>query len=130
MRIPKSLTTVAIALYALASVLVGIAHAIADPGRSAAAASSQPSLDGYRLPDGSLPVLCLTDRDGGEPASQRPVCDACLVSSAHALPPAGPAGDAIEERAQARAAPSAPRPAVAARCGANRARAPPATRLG
>lgn len=74
-----SIRMLVLALYALASLGMGLAH---KPVQS----SSTPDLALYALPDGSLPVLCLTsDGEGGGHAYSR--CQACLLTSAPGLLP-------------------------------------------
>ena len=75
----------------LALAFVGFAHQppIANADELAPAALAQ-----YRLPDGTLPVLCVTDKgtDGKEHSkTHAPGCEACRIAAA-ALLPAPPTG--------------------------------------
>lgn len=123
---PRTARIAAIALYAIATVLVGFGHAEERWAPAAAATAPSIDLDDYRLPDGSLPVLCLSEDGEGEGDGRRHVlCDACLVSSGHAPAPSSPtAAPASVGHRESR--PAIDR-AVLARtvCPANRARGPP-----
>jgi len=72
-----------LALYALASLAMGFAH------KRLEIPSTPPDLSAYALPDGTLPVLCLTPKDGnpGAPSHVHAPCQACLLTSAPGLPP-------------------------------------------
>lgn len=73
-------------LCAVALLSVGFAH------QPAVASTGQPTeleLAQYRLPDGSLPVLCITERtpDGKEHGKAYvPGCEACRIAAAALLP--------------------------------------------
>jgi hypothetical protein len=75
------------ALYAVAMLLVGAAHA------PVAGTAAKPAVDlaAFLLPDGSLPDLCVVDADG--PGDHAPphvavtLCDACLLTGAPGLLP-------------------------------------------
>jgi hypothetical protein len=74
---------------AMAMLLLGFSHHVISP---AAASAQQEDLSAYRLPDGSLPVLCLP-RDGDQDRGQdggSSGCEACRLSTSVTLP--GPAG--------------------------------------
>lgn len=81
-------------LCALALLFVGFAH------QPLAIAETVPlDLAAYALPDGTLPVFCLTDKDGGQTDKHVHAsdCDACRISAATLLPqPADIAGRTIE----------------------------------
>lgn len=70
-------------LCALALVFVAFAH------QPVSAASAQPDLSAYTLPDGTLPVLCLTDSgdtDHHKSAWHGNGCEACRLSASVILP--------------------------------------------
>lgn len=69
-----------LALYVLAMSTLGFAH-------QPLHASNAPDLSAYALPDGTLPVLCLTgDGDGSKtPSHASSACQACLLISAPGL---------------------------------------------
>jgi len=73
-------------LCAVALLSVGFAH------RPAASSTAEPSpveLAQYRLPDGTLPILCVTEKtpDGKEHSkAYMPGCEACRISAAALLP--------------------------------------------
>jgi hypothetical protein len=74
-------------LCALALVFVGFAH---QPSVSNADELTPTELAQYQLPDGTLPVLCVTYKgaDGKEHSkAHAPECEACRISSAVLLPP-------------------------------------------
>lgn len=125
-RWPRTARIAAIALYAIATVLVGFGHAEARLAAAAATTTPPIDLDDYRLPDGSLPVLCLSEDGAGEGEGWRHVlCDACLVSSGHAPAPSSPTA-ALASVGHRESRPAIHR-AVLARtvCRANGARGPP-----
>ena len=70
-------------LYALASLGMGFAH------KRLEIPITTPDLSAYALPDGTLPVLCLTPTGGdpGAPSHVHAPCQACLLTSAPGLPP-------------------------------------------
>lgn len=72
-----------LALYALASLGMGFAH------KRLEIPSAAPDLSAFALPDGTLPVLCLTPKTGdpGAPSHVHAPCQACLLTSAPGLPP-------------------------------------------
>ena len=73
-------------LCALALMSVGFAH---HPAVSNAAELPLLELAQYRLPDGSLPVMCTTEKtpDGKEHGkAYMPGCEACRISAAALLP--------------------------------------------
>lgn len=72
-----------LALYALASFGMGFAH------KRLEIPLTTPDLSAYALPDGTLPVLCLTPKGGdpGAPSHVHAPCQACLLTSAPGLPP-------------------------------------------
>jgi hypothetical protein len=69
-------------LSALALVLVAFAHRPLDLG------ANVPDASAYALPDGSVPVICVTlPAEKGDPhASHALPCDACLIAAAIAVP--------------------------------------------
>ena len=75
------------ALYAVAMLLLGVAHA------PLVGTVAKPSVDlaAFLLPDGSLPDLCVVaDEGSGDPAPHHAaasLCDACLLTAAPGLPP-------------------------------------------
>lgn len=82
-------------LCALALVFVAFAH------QPVSAAPAQPDLSAYTLPDGSLPVLCLTDTGGDKDhhssAWHGNGCEACRLASSVILPmPPMTAGQKVE----------------------------------
>jgi hypothetical protein len=73
--------TVAAALFALAAMLLGFAHATpAAPGGPVVLA-----------PDGTVAVLCLATPEEGSPHATVPPCLACTLVGSAALPPGPPA---------------------------------------
>lgn len=73
-------------LCAVALLSVGFAHS---PAVSSAAELTAVELAQYRLPDGTLPVLCVTEKtpDGKEHSkAYMPGCEACRISAAALLP--------------------------------------------
>ncbi|MGV1755532.1 hypothetical protein ACQZ6F_11565 [Rhizobium sp. A22-96] len=73
-------------LCAIALLSVGFAHR---PAVASAAELTPVELAQYRLPDGTLPVLCVTERtpDGKEHSkAYMPGCEACRISAAILLP--------------------------------------------
>lgn len=73
-------------LCAVALLFVGFAHR---PAVSIAAEPTPFELAQYRLPDGTLPVICVTERtpDGQEHSkAYMPGCEACRISAAVLLP--------------------------------------------
>lgn len=76
---------------AMAMLLLGFSHHVISPA-SASGFTQQEDLSAFRLPDGSLPVLCLPregaqDQDHGVSSSG---CEACRLSASVTLPsPAG-----------------------------------------
>ncbi|TXI03671.1 MAG: hypothetical protein E6Q76_13500 [Rhizobium sp.] len=73
-------------LCAIALISVGFVH---HPAVSIAAEPSSREFAQYRLPDGSLPVICTTERtpDGKEHGkTHMPGCEACRISAAAILP--------------------------------------------
>ena len=84
-------------LCAIALLFVGFAHQPATLARSAPV-----DLSAYALPDGTLPIFCLTDTDGspkgGHPHAQP--CDACRIGASTLLPsPADTVGRPFETAA-------------------------------
>jgi hypothetical protein len=79
---------------ALALLFVAFAH------QPVSLASAQPDLSAYTLPDGSLPVLCLTDSndtDHHNSAWHGKGCEACRLSASVILPvPPAASGRKIE----------------------------------
>ena len=74
-----------VAFYALAMATLGLAH------RPVGAVFTQPAIDfaAYAAPDGTLPVICLTEHgQQGPTSSAAGHCDACALSSAPGLAPA------------------------------------------
>jgi hypothetical protein len=86
LRLSPLRATVA-ALYAVAMLLLGVAHA------PVAGAAAKPTVDlaAFLLPDGSVPDLCVVDAGGaGDHAPLHvavTLCDACLLTGAPGLPP-------------------------------------------
>ena len=81
-----------VAFYALAMATLGLAH------RPAGAAVTQPAIDlaAYAAPDGTLPVICLTEH--GQPGSSTSAaghCDACALSNAPGLAAAPQIGQPV-----------------------------------
>ncbi|MEZ2220328.1 hypothetical protein [Rhizobium sp. RCC_161_2] len=73
-------------LCAFALLSVGFAH---QPAVASADELTPAALAQYRLPDGTLPVLCVTEKtaDGKEHSKAHvPSCEACRISSAALLP--------------------------------------------
>lgn len=73
-------------LCAVALLSVGFAHT---PAVASAAELTTLELAQYRLPDGTLPVICVTERtpDGKEHGKTfMPGCEACRISAAILLP--------------------------------------------
>lgn len=73
-------------LCAFALLSVGFAHR---PAVSIAAEPTPFELAQYRLPDGTLPIICVTERtpDGKEHSkAYMPGCEACRISAAALLP--------------------------------------------
>ena len=73
-------------LCAFALLSVGFAH---QPAVSSADELTPTALAQYRLPDGSLPVLCVSEKtaDGKEHGKAHvPNCEACRISAAALLP--------------------------------------------
>ncbi|MDE1994692.1 MAG: hypothetical protein KGI75_19465 [Rhizobiaceae bacterium] len=73
-------------LSAVALLLVGFAH---EPLTASADELTPAQLAQYRLPDGTLPVFCVTykDANGKEHSkTHAPGCEACRISSAVLLP--------------------------------------------
>lgn len=73
-------------LCAVALLSVGFAHR---PAVSSAAELTLVELAQYSLPDGSLPILCVTEKtpDGkGHSKAYMPGCEACRISAAVLLP--------------------------------------------
>jgi hypothetical protein len=71
---------------AMALLLVGFAH---QPVVATADEISPLELAQYRLPDGSLPILCITYKDADGKVHGKayaPGCEACRISSAAVLP--------------------------------------------
>lgn len=81
----------AVLLLAVALVLVGFGHRQGYAPRVAAGQASTISVSGdaalLRLPDGSLPILCL-DGSGQTPENAGENCDACRLTTASAQPEA------------------------------------------
>ena len=75
------LTVGMIGLFAL--IMAGFAHRPVD-----FSASQDADLAGYVLPDGTLPVLCLTDNNGSGSGHKvhQDACDFCRLASSVALP--------------------------------------------
>ena len=74
------LTVGLIGLFAL--IMTGFAHRPVD-----LAASQDADLAAYVLPDGTLPVLCLTDeKDGSGHETHQDGCDFCRLASSVVLP--------------------------------------------
>lgn len=79
----RRLSTLALALYALAALVVGFAH------KPIPLAGPSHALVALALHDDAPLSLC--DHDGGAPTHQHaasPFCDACALTSAPGLPPA------------------------------------------
>jgi len=73
-------------LCAFALLSVGFAH---QPAISSADELTTAALAQYRLPDGTLPVICVSEKtaDGREHSKAHvPSCEACRISSAALLP--------------------------------------------
>lgn len=67
-------------LYALASLSIGFSHRPAQP--------SAADLAEFAMPDGTLPVLCLTKGDtSGRSGASKSSCKACRLIAAPGLPP-------------------------------------------
>lgn len=80
------------ALYALAMTLVAYAHK-SQPSQLYAEAAFKAELAAYALPDGTLPVLCLTSGGGGTETGVAGLsCDACLIAGSPGLPAADAGG--------------------------------------
>ncbi|MFN8928364.1 MAG: hypothetical protein ACK5WM_22740 [Rhodospirillales bacterium] len=84
-------------LYAVAMLLLGVAHApLAHAPLARAAAKPSVDFAAFVLPDGSLPDLCVVaDGGSGDPPPHHvaaTLCDACLLTGAPGLPPP-PAAD-------------------------------------
>ena len=71
-------------LCAIALLFVGLGH---QPVTLAQAAPLE--LSAYALPDGTLPILCLTDTDGSRKHAHvhAQPCDACRIGASALLPP-------------------------------------------
>lgn len=70
--------SILIALYALSMALLPLAHRATD--------LRPPDLSAYTLPDGSIPVLCTTDKKTDTNTRHRSwVCDACRLTAAPGL---------------------------------------------
>lgn len=85
-RILRTTRWLARIVCAVALLSVGFAHS---PAVSSAAELTPFELAQYRLPDGTLPVLCVTERtpDGKEHSkAYMPGCEACRISAAILLP--------------------------------------------
>lgn len=87
-------------LCAVALLFVGFAH---QPVIATADEISPIELAQYRLPDGSLPILCITYRDADGKVHGKayaPGCEACRIASAAMLPT--PPSEICERLASAR----------------------------
>lgn len=77
----RAIPVVAAILYALASVLVGLAH------RPAASVAPEAAAVTVMLPDGSVPVICGPAEPGDAGRATAAICGACLLVAAPGLPP-------------------------------------------
>ena len=117
-------------LCAMGFLLLGFAH---QPPAFALSASQLEELEAFRLPDGSLPVLCLTPtgRDGTPHHSGSEGCEACRLSAFVVLPePARGTGEALSFAVQGIWVLYLPQvPASGVPPGSSGSRAPPANIL-
>ena len=82
----KRIRVLLLCLYVLASLGVGFSHgALRLPG---------PDLSAFVLPDGTLPIICSTNKktngeESDRTAAHQPRCDACMLTAAPGLPAPG-----------------------------------------
>ena len=81
--------------YALSMAVLGFGHA----GQSPASVANNVDLAVYALPDGSLPTVCLIEKEGGIPHLAGQVCDACLLTASPGLLPCADAAEQYSARA-------------------------------
>ncbi|MXN66593.1 hypothetical protein GR183_16880 [Stappia sp. GBMRC 2046] len=93
-----TLRMIVVAAYATVMMVMGFLHqpVFADGGEDYAFANE---LEEYRLPDGTLPIICVTiteDREDQRPGESEEhrhrqiICEACLVNSGQIAAPAPP----------------------------------------
>lgn len=103
-RLPANhLRLVLAILYGIAMALLPLAHRAATLPTGTGAAPPDPAA--YALPDGKLPMLCLSGGDGSGKTSVDAGCPACTLTAAAGLLPVPAAGLGPHDRHDNRAAP-------------------------